>query len=194
MKFSTRWPMLAIGVILLTSFAAAAPQAAGSRPQPAPPNISVAQVNQIMNFLRQTQPGLYRRAMMLQKSDPKKFYTLIRAAAPNFRRLEYMRKYDPKLFHYTLEDLHLTHQSYWLARQLRKNPNSPQEGKVRAQLLHVVTQQFELRQTIRRHIINRLLRRVAVLKKQLSQRSREKKKIITDRIEQLTGKRLNVNW
>ena len=194
MRFSIRWPLLAAGVFLLASFAAAAPQAVQSPPKPSPPNISVAQVNQIMNCLKQTQPGLYRKAMMLRKSDPKKFYTLIRAAAPNFRRLEYMRKYDPKLFHYTLEDLHLTHQSYWLAWQLRKNPKSPKDGKLRSQLLHVVTQQFELRQTIRKHIIDRLLKRVTVLKKQLSQRSKEKQKIITDRIEQLTGKRLNVNW
>ncbi|MGC8559201.1 MAG: hypothetical protein ACP5O1_00815 [Phycisphaerae bacterium] len=194
MKFSTRWPLLAAGVFLLASFAAAAPQAVQSPPKPSAPNISAAQVNQIMNFLKQTQPGLYRKALMLKKSDPTKFYTLIRAAAPNFRRLEYMRKYDPKLFAYTLEDLNLTHQSYSLAWKLRKNPPSPQDGKLRSQLLHVVTRQFELRQTIRKHIINRLLKRVTVLKKQLSQRSKDKQKIITDRIEQLTGKRLNVNW
>ena len=194
MKFSIRWPMLAAGVFLLASFAAAAPQTVQSPAKPSEPNISSAQVNQIMNFLKQTQPGLYRKALMLQKSDPTKFDTLIRAAAPNFRRLEYMRKYDPKLFTYTLEDLNLTHQSYSLAWQLRKNPRSPQDGKLRTQLLHVVTQQFELRQTIRKHIIKRLLKRVTVLKNQLSQRSKEEHKIITDRIEQLTGKRLNVNW
>lgn len=194
MTFSIRWPLLAAGVLLLASFAAAAPQSANSPRKPAPPNISAAQVNQIMNFLQQTQPGLYRKALMLKKSDPKKFYSLIRAAAPNFRRLEYMRKYDPKLFHYTIEDLHLTHQSYALAWQLRKNPKSPQAGKLRAQLRGVVTRQFDLRQTIRLHIIHRLLRRVSVLKKQLSQRNIEKGKIITDRIAQLTGKRLNVNW
>ncbi len=192
MKLQYRWPLMAAMVLLIGSIVGAAPKAAPGKPSP--PNLTVSQVNQIMSFLKQTQPGLYRKAVMLRKSDPQKFNLLIRAAAPNFRRLEYMRKYDPKLFHYTLEDLQLTHKSYSLAWQLRKASDRGKSAHLQKELRQVVTQQFNLRQTIRQHIINRLLKRVTVLKSQLAQRSKDKHSIITERIKQLTGKQLHVNW
>jgi len=187
-----RWPLLAAGILLVGSFAGASPKPLPAKPMP--PQITVSQVNQIMNFLKQTQPSLYQKAVILRKSDPTKFNSLIRAAAPNFRRLEFMRKYDPKLFHYTLTDLQLTHRSYSLAWQLKKPLNPSKARQLRTKLRQVVTEQFNLRQKIRQHIINRLLKRVAALKSQLTQRSKNKHTIITDRIEQLTGKRLHVNW
>lgn len=192
MKFHIRWPLLAAGILLMGSLAVAAPKSAPLKP--APPEVSTSEVNQIMNFLRQAQPGLYRKAVMLRKSDLKQFDSLIRSAAPNFRRLEYMRKYDPKLFHYTLTDLQLTRKSYSLAWQLKKHANAGKAAQLQTELRAVVTTQFNLRQTIRRHIINRLLKRVAVLKAQLTRRSKDKRTIIADRIKQLTGKQLHVNW
>ncbi len=192
MKLQLRWPLMATVVLLIGSIVGAAPKPAPGKPLL--PSVTVSQVNQIMSFLKQTQPDLYRKAVILRKSDPKKFNLLIRAAAPNFRRLEFMRKYDPKLFHYTLEDLQLTHKSYKLAWQLRKASNSGRTAHLQTELRQVVTEQFNLRQTIRQHIINRLLKRIGVLKSQLVRRSKDKHTIITERIKQLTGKQLHVNW
>lgn len=192
MKLPFRWPLMAAVILLIGSIVGAAPRPAPRKPLS--PNVTVSQVDQIMSFLKQTQPDLYRKAVILRKSDPKKFNRLIRAAAPNFRRLEYMRKYDPKLFHYTLRDLQLTHESYSLAWKLRKASNSDAATRIQSELRQVVTEQFDLRQSIRQHIINRLLKRITVLKRQLAQRSKDKRTIITDRIKQLTGQQLHVNW
>ncbi len=199
MTIMGRWLLVIAGILMAGAAAGAAPQIPAKNNLPAKrapaKSVSQTQVQKIMEFLKQTQPNVYRKALILRRSDPKKFHSLICAAAPNFRRLEFMQKYDPKLFTYTLRDLRLTHESYWIAWQLKKKHlDKKQAASLHGQLMVVVTEQFNLRQKIREHIIHHLLQRVAQIKAQLAQRNKARESIISDRIHALIGKQLSVNW
>lgn len=157
--------------------------------------LSPQQINQIMDFLKATEPDVYKKAEILRRSDPQQFARLITEAAPNFARLEHLRKTDPKLLHLTLQDLADTHESFKLAGELRQ-PGLPPSAMqlLRTRLRQVVTAQFDLRQQIRLHELNELVKKINELKAQLKHRKTQRQEIIQRRMAQLIGKPPSVNW
>ncbi len=157
--------------------------------------LSPQQINQIMDFMNATEPDVYKKAEILRRSDPRQFARLITEAAPNFARLEHLRKTDPKLLHLTLQDLADTHESFKLAGELRQ-PGLPPSAMqlLRARLQQVVTAQFDLRQQIRLHELNELVKKINELKAQLKHRETRRMEIIQRRMAQLIGKPPSVNW
>ncbi len=157
--------------------------------------LSDGQINQIMDFLKSTEPDVYHKAVILRRSDPVQFDKVITEAAPNFARLERMRKTDPKLLNLTLQDLADTHESFKLAGELRQPGLPPSAAQLlRVRLRQVVTAQFDLRQQIRLHELNELMKRINELKAQLKHRETQRQKIIDRRVAQLIGKPPSVNW
>jgi YesN/AraC family two-component response regulator len=157
--------------------------------------LSPQQINQIMDFLKATEPDVYKKAEILRQSDPRQFAKLITEAAPNFARLERLRKTDPKLLHLTLQDLADTHESFKLAGELRQ-PGLPPSAMqlLRTRLRQVVTAQFDLRQQIRLHELNELVKKINELKAQLKHRETRRLQIIQRRMTELIGKPPSVNW
>ncbi len=178
-----------------TAPAALKPPVKKAAPRPPAPQLTPAQINQIMDFLHKTQPETYHKAQVLRRTDPKQFVTLINKAAPNFKRLEQLQKSDSKLFDMTLENLADTHKSFQIADELRQ-PNLPpaQMKKLQNELVRVVASQFELHQRIRTHELNLLLRRLNKLKAQFQLRRKQRAEIIQARVRALIGKPPSVNW
>ena len=153
------------------------------------------QIDQILAFLKSTEPDVFRKAEILRQSDPKQFNKLIAEAAPNFARLERLRQTDPRLLHLTLLDLADTHESFKLAGELRQPGLPPSAAELlRARLKQVVTAQFDLRQKIRLHELNQLVKKINELKAQLKRRKAQQAQIINQRIAQLIGKPPSVSW
>ena len=160
-----------------------------------PLRLSAQQINQIMDFLKTTEPDVYGKAEILRRSDPQQFDKLIAEAAPNFARLERLRRTDPKLLHLTLLDLADTHESFKLAGELRQPGLPPSAAQLlRVRLQQVVTGQFDLRQKIRLHELNQLVKKINELKAQLKHRETQRQVIINRRVAQLIGKPPSVNW
>ena len=163
--------------------------------QNTPLRLSAQQINQIMDFLKTTEPDVYGKAEILRRSDPQQFDKLIAEAAPNFARLERLRRTDPTLLHLTLLDLADTHESFKLAGELRQPGLPPSAAQLlRARLQQVVTAQFDLRQKIRLHELNQLVKKINELKAQLKHRETQRQVIINRRVAQLIGKPPSVNW
>ncbi len=160
---------------------------------PAP--LSQRQIERIMNFLKATEPDVYNKAQTLRHSDSRQFAILIAQAAPNFVRLEHLRKTDPYLLTLTLQDLADTHESFKLAGELRQ-PGLPPSAAIllRNRLRQVVTAQFDLRQKIRLHELNALIKKINELKIQLKRRETQRQEIINHRVAQLIGKPPSVHW
>ena len=188
--------VLAAGLLLVP--ACVGFSAATTKPpakQSPPLRLSAQQINQIMDFLKTTEPDVYGKAEMLRQSDPQQFDKLIAEAAPNFARLERLRQTDPKLLHLTLLDLADTHESFKLAGELRQPGLPPSAAQLlRARLKQVVTAQFDLRQKIRLHELNQLVKKIDELKAQLKHRETQRQIIINRRVAQLIGKPPSVNW
>lgn len=188
--------LLALWVVVIPHavlFSAAATKA------PIPPrtlaSLPNGQINQILAFLKSTEPDVFHKAEILRQSDPKQFNKLIAEAAPNFARLERLRQRDPKLLHLTLLDLADTHESFRLAGELRQPGLPPSAAELlRARLKQVVTAQFDLRQKIRLHELNELVKKINELKAQLKRRQTQQLQIIKKRVAQLIGKPPSVNW
>ncbi len=153
------------------------------------------QIERIMQFLQRTQPDVYQKATALRHSHPHKFVKLISEAAPNFRWLEHLQKHDPKLFNLTLQDIADTHKSFRIAGELRQ-PGLPaaESEKLRVRLVRVVTDQFDVRQKIRTHELNRLLRRIDTLRADLKDRQQKRMQIIDKRVRSLIGRPPSLNW
>ncbi len=174
-----------------------APAHAAAVVRPAKPVICLNpdQIARIMEFLQRTQPDVYQKATALRHSHPRKFVKLISEAAPNFRWLEHLQKHDPKLFNLTLQDIADTHKSFQIAGELRQ-PGLPraESEKLRARLVRVVTDQFDVRQKIRTHELNRLLRRINTLRVDLKDRQQKRMGIIARRVRSLIGRPPSLNW
>ncbi len=192
---------LTAGILALAAIPAMHP-AVAAKPAPAKPaakkpliRLTPDQINRIMTFLQRTQPDVYRKALALRHSHPRKFSRLISEAAPNFRWLEHLQKHDPKLFNLTLQDIADTHKSFQIAGELRQ-PGLPkaEAEKLRDRLVKVVTDQFDVRQQIRTHELNRLLRRINTLRADLRQRRQKRAIIIAKRVQSLIGRPPSMNW
>ena len=183
--------------VLVIPHAALFSATAAKAPLPARTLLSLpeGQINQILAFLKSTEPDVFHKAEILRQSDPKQFNKLIAEAAPNFARLERLRQRDPKLLHLTLLDLADTHESFKLAGELRQPGLPPSAAELlRARLKQVVTAQFDLRQKIRLHELNELVKKINELKAQLKRRETQRSQIISQRVAQLIGKPPSVNW
>ena len=184
------WALLIPTAVLFSAVASKAPI-----PPHTPLSLSKGQINQILAFLKSTEPDVFHKAEILRQSDPKQFDKLIAEAAPNFARLERLRQTDPKLLHLTLLDLADTHESFKLAGELRQPGLPPSAAELlRARLKQVVTAQFDLRQKIRLHELNELVKKINELKAQLKHRETQQRQIINQRVAQLIGKPPSVNW
>ncbi len=194
------WMLCAIFALTLLPAVFSGAGALGVSPKPPPtppptPAVSEHQIAKIMNFLQTTEPEVYAKAVVLRRSAPKKFVKLISDAAPNFRRLERLHKQDPQLFALTIADIKLTHRSFTIAGELRQ-PNLPTEQteNLRQELKQVVSQQFDLRQKIRKLELDQLTKRLQALKDQFALREKERIIIIETRVNDLIGKPPSVNW
>ncbi|MGC9258613.1 MAG: hypothetical protein ACP5I8_00850 [Phycisphaerae bacterium] len=202
--FNIRFPAILMTILLGSAMPGASVGSCAAAPaKPAmhavvktpPVPLSQQQIAQIMNFLKATEPDVYNKAQTLRRSDPKQFATLIAEAAPNFARLEHLRKTDPHLLTLTLQDLADTHESFKLAGELRQPGLPPSAAQLlRVRLRQVVTAQFDLRQKIRLHELNELLKKINELKAQLKRRETRCQEIINRRVAQLIGKPPSVNW
>ncbi|HTV48244.1 MAG TPA: hypothetical protein VMG59_07355 [Phycisphaerae bacterium] len=162
--------------------------------QPTAP-LTAAQIDQIMSFLKASQPETYHKAMELKRSDPNKFTALINKAAPSFIQLEELQRSDPVLFKLTLQDLAYTHRSFQLANELRQPGLAPEDQQnLKQQLIRVVTEQFDLRQQIRQHELDQLTTKINDLKVQLDQREKQRESIIQQRVDDLIGNPPSADW
>ena len=168
--------------------------ARGAAPQ-APSQLTPPQIQKILQFLKTTDPSVYHEALTLRQSNPAKFVRLVSAAAPNFRRLENLQKSDPQLFSLTIKDFSLTHQSFNLADRLRQPDLTRQQSiHLRARLLNIVSEQFGIRQQIRKLELDQLMEKINELKAQYARRQKNQSKIIAKRVADLIGKPPSVNW
>ncbi|NNM84700.1 MAG: hypothetical protein HKL96_02945 [Phycisphaerales bacterium] len=184
--------------LLLATFAGAVARGVTPQHPPTPPPtpaVSQRQIEKIMSFLQTTEPEVYAKAVVLRRSAPKKFVKLISEAAPNFRRLERLHKQDPQLFSLTISDIKLTHHSFTIAGELRQ-PNLPTEQaeNLRQDLKQVVSQQFDIRQKIRKLELDQLTKRLEALKAQFTLREKERTVIIETRVNDLIGKPPSIHW
>ena len=160
-----------------------------------PSQLTAPQIQKILQFLETTDPSVYHEALTLRRSNPAKFVRLISAAAPNFRRLESLQKSDPKLFSLTIQDLSLTHQSFNLADRLRQPGLTRQQNqRLRTRLLNIVSEQFGVRQQIRKLELDQLMQKINALKAQYARRQKNQAEIIAKRVADLVGKPPSVNW
>ena len=170
-------------------------RAACGAPPHQPYQLTTPQIQKILQFLQTTDPSVYHEALTLRRSNPAKFVRLISAAAPNFRRLENLQKSDPQLFSLTIKDLSLTHQSFNLADRLRQPGLTRQQTKhLRMRLLNIVSEQFGVRQQIRKLELDHLMQKINELKAQYARRQQNQSKIIASRVAALIGKPPSVNW
>ncbi len=184
------WALLIPTAVLFSATAPKPPV-----PPPTPLSLPKGQITKILVFLKSTEPDVFHKAEILRQSDPKQFDKLIAEAAPNFARLERLRQRDPKLLRLTLLDLADTHESFRLAGELRQPGLPPSAAELlRARLKQVVTAQFDLRQKIRLHELNELVKKINELKAQLKHRETQQLQIINQRVAQLIGKPPSVNW
>ena len=170
-------------------------RAACGAPPHQPSQLTPPQIQKILQFLKTTDPSVYHEALTLRQSNPAKFVRLVSAAAPNFRRLENLQKSDPQLFSLTIKDLSLTHQSFNLADRLRQPDLTRQQSiHLRARLLNIVSEQFGIRQQIRKLELDQLMEKINELKAQYARRQKNQSKIIAKRVADLIGKPPSVNW
>lgn len=147
------------------------------------------EIARVMDFLKTTQPDLYEQALTFQEKDPARFNKVIGDASGTVRRLEELKRRNPKLFDLEIKNNTLSYRSMRLARELNRADISPEtKEKTRGELRKVLLEQFGVMQQIRQLQIDEAAQRLKDLEKELKDRETKKDALIEDRIKQLISR------
>ncbi|MBI1369182.1 MAG: hypothetical protein GC162_11085 [Planctomycetes bacterium] len=150
-----------------------------------PPHLTDEQIDQIMDIIRLHRPTLADELAALRQRDPKAFRATIATYAPRLRYLVLKRRVDPQGFDLQTREQQLQTQAGDLAKQVNKDGGKTKDLK--KSLRSVIEQQFDARQQMLGHELNRLESRITQLSKDLADQRTREDKFVDERMQNLLG-------
>jgi hypothetical protein len=159
----------------------------GSTPSPANA-VKPHELNDALEILRDYRPELFERFEGWASRNPEEARRLLSRSVPMLSRLIRQRREDPESYKLTIQDMRLYRASTEIRQELRTFDHQEYAQRAReltSRLRDVLTRHFDVRQQIREREIAKLQERVEALRKQVDERTRQREKIIEDRLNQL---------
>jgi len=155
---------------------------------------STSQIEEALQLLQDIDPDLATKISELRGKNPERVAAVLFQHIPRLAPLVALKKNDPELFKLKIEDMKLDRETHEAVKLLKASKDEARTKELRAKILDGVTRQFYVRQEIREHELATLEKRVGELRDQIEARKDAQKKLIQDRITQLTGKEETAEW
>lgn len=153
-------------------------------------HLSVDQLDEAFEVLREIKPELAERLEPHRQDDPQRVVDMLQREFPHVRHLIRLKRVAPETYNLRVQDVKLTYQSQQLAEQLQQAEQDPSSGDAAAlgeQLRQVVEQHFDVRQQLRERELAYLERRIGELRAQLDERAQDKEALIEQRLNDLAA-------
>jgi uncharacterized protein YicC (UPF0701 family) len=108
--------------------------------------------------------------------------------------LKALAKVDSEAYKDSLRAIQLEDESMKLSKQYRKASDDQEKGQITKKLKTVLSELFDLREKERSRRIKQLEQELARLKESLNNRKKNKDTIVQQRIDEITGKKENLEW
>lgn len=153
------------------------------------------ELSEVVAVMKEYDPDVAMRLEEVRKANPERVRQMIAPHLPGLMRLIWLRRSNPELYQLRIQDFRINRESETLGRQLRDVGADPAKtDPLRTQLRAKLIDQFELRQKIRERELEQLEKRIAELRGEIRSRKAARDALIGQRIDQLTGKSVKVEW
>lgn len=155
---------------------------------PPPMMFDQEQVDLAIEVLDQVRPETAKWARDMAKEHPDEIGRELARRFPRIAMFLEMRERHPEMFELRLEDMRLNRESAELAETFKRarNQNDTENARqIKADLVVVVTEHFEIRQHIRELELAALERRIERLRDELAEREKMSQRIIDSRLREL---------
>ncbi|MEQ8186871.1 MAG: hypothetical protein ABRQ39_02775 [Candidatus Eremiobacterota bacterium] len=177
---------------LITGDIAQAP-VPGGHPGP-PPVLNEKQKSEVLSFIQKYMPSNYETLGEIKEVDPGRYNQIL---LENYRIMTDLRELaniDGEAYKDSLKAIKLEDESIKLARKYRKAREEEEKGQISKKLKSILSELFDLREKERARRIKQLEQELARLKESLNNRKKNKDTIVQQRMDELTGKKENLQW
>lgn len=139
-------------------------------------------VKEVMAFAKKHFPDEHKRLESLRKENPHQFRRAIRRIWWLYKRVRHL----PEEIQVAAVSKHrLNIAIFRMHRQIVQTDNQAEKTKLKKQLLDLLGKQFDNDQAVKEYKVKRLAQELAKLKAEIAQRKKDRKKIISKRLEML---------
>ena len=139
-------------------------------------------LKEVMAFAKKHFPEEHERLEALRKESPRQFRRAIRRMWWLYKRVQHLPE---KIQAAAVAKHRLNIAIFRMHRQIIQTDNQAEKAKLKKQLLDLLGKQFDNDQTIKEYKVKRLAQELAKLKAEIEQRKKDRKKIISKRLELL---------
>ncbi|MBM3892683.1 MAG: hypothetical protein FJ279_15205 [Planctomycetes bacterium] len=148
---------------------------------------------QLAEFLEQFDPRRLEELRRARVMEPDRFRDMIGRAFEDMRRLERIKREDPKRYELLLRQRELDRQTFELARQLREG-DAAKKDEAKAKLKAALADLFDLREDEREQEISEMTERLERMKDTARLRRENKDAIVENRLKEMTGENEHLRW
>ncbi len=165
----------------------------GGHPGP-PPVLNERQKSEVISFIQKYMPSNYEMLREIKEADPGRYNQILLENYRIMTELKELAKIDTEAYKDSLKAIKLEDESIRLAKQYRKATGEDEKGQITKKLKTILNELFDLREKERARRIKQLEQELTRLKESLNSRKKNKDTIVQQRIDELTGKKENLQW
>jgi hypothetical protein len=139
-------------------------------------------VKEVMAFAKKHFPEEHERLEALRKENPRRFRRAVRRLWWLYKRVQHL---PPEIQAAAVAKHRLNIDIFRMHRQIIQTDNQAEKTKLKKQLRDLLGKQFDNDQAVKEYKVKRLAQELAKLKAEIEQRKKDRKKIISKRLEML---------
>lgn len=165
-------------------------------PQPPMPprELSEDEVNQTLEWLKGWDKFRAHDLESKHEQNPHEFMRGIQEAYFEMKRMSELEKSNPEAFAEMKREREMEMRSFDLAQQIRKSTDDAEKEKLKAELMPLLGQLFDIREKHKDQEIDRLSQELKRLQEQVEKRRKNKDAIVEKRFNELTGEANDEGW
>jgi len=156
--------------------------------------ISKEQIKKFEEWLKKEDPDKYKEIQNLKTAQPHLYKRIIFEGIRHFQFLMMMKKKDPKGYALIKKEMGLESKLRKLVRKYRQTSDKSSKKTLKTEMNQILNQLFDVRTSNRTREVNNLGKKVKELRKLLEMRKANKKLIIKQKLEEITGKSRGLEW
>ncbi len=165
----------------------------GGHPGP-PPVLNDRQKSEVISFIQKYMPSNYETMREIKEADPGRYNQMLLENYRIMTEIKELAKIDTEAHKDSLKAVKLEDESIKLSKQYRKATGEDEKGQITKKLKTILNELFDLREKERTRRIKQLEQELTRLKESLNKRKKNKDTIVQQRLDELTGKKENLQW
>jgi hypothetical protein len=147
--------------------------------------VSEEKEQQVLKFLKSKKPGLHKQLVRIKEQSPRRYYWLIQEQSRWLQRYETMPAHVRQAMLTQYDQRLRILQLRRAAAQARRQKDQQELDKIEEQLNLSVAEHFDAAQTIRKHTLQVLRKRIESIEEEIKSRDRRRKQLIEDEINSI---------